>query len=240
MEPFELACLILDRSALSGDELVGAASDDERDFLDRYELLEKAGSGVSGEVFRARDRSLERIVAVKRIPCSPALGKTREAAARLRRELLALVTLAHEGIPSIYDAKWTARYVYVVMEFVAGTSLARALEERRLSLAERVAVVEEVARIVHFAHERGFVHRDLKPSNILLGSDGRPRVVDFGVAKNVDDDARLTSTGAFLGTVQFMSPEQASGRSKDVDARSDVFSLGAILFAALAGRPPFE
>jgi serine/threonine protein kinase len=237
----ELAERILARGFLAPSDLERASPaapcDDSPD--DRYELLELLGRGSSGEVWKARDRELGRLVAIKLLRLDPRRDSAEELE-RFRREALALAALRHEGIPAVFDARTSGRGARVVMELVEGPSFQRLLAEGRLPLAVRVGIVEDVARIVHFAHERGFVHRDLKPSNVVLGRDGRPRVLDFGIARQITNDSSLTQTGDILGTPGFMSPEQAMGRSREVTARSDVFSLGALLSFAVSGQLPFE
>ncbi len=207
----------------------------------RYELLELVGRGAFGEVHRARDRSMDRVVALKRVRLGR-IGPARAAdiRARFRRELQALANLRHEGIPAVFDAGVGVDSLWLVMQYVEGRTLEAVIEARDTSLVDRVRIVEEVAAILDFAHAHGFVHRDVKPSNVLVGSDGRARVVDFGLAKALDDATSVTKTGVTLGTPQYMSPEQARGESREADARSDVFALGAVLYHALGGQPPFR
>jgi len=197
----------------------------------RYELRERIGQGGAAEVFRAYDPQLRRDVAVKMLrELSP------QARARFDREATTVATLAHPGIIAVYDFGEDQGRAFLVLELLAGGTLGDFLL-RRPPLRRVVELIERIARAVHHAHERGLVHRDLKPQNILLAADGSPKVADFGLAHLMDARERITRTGTAVGTPVYMAPEQVEG-SRRIDARTDVYALGAILYEALAGRPP--
>ena len=203
-----------------------------------YELLEEIGRGGMGVVYRARQRSLGRIVAVKML-----LRRELASAADLARfqsEAEAAARLDHPGIVSVFEVGELERHPFYSMQYVEGTTLARRLAAGPIPARETATLMAQVAEAVHVAHSRGVLHRDLKPSNILIDLDGFPRVSDFGLAKRLEADASVTHTGAILGTPCYMSPEQAAGSRGDVGPASDVWSLGAILYQMLTGRPPFQ
>ncbi len=203
-----------------------------------YELLEEIDRGGMGVVYRARQLSLGRTVALKMIlgggPGSAAGGR------RLRNEAEAAARLQHPGIVAIYEVGEWQGQPFFSMEHVAGTTLAALVREHPLPAARAAHYVEAVARAVQHAHENGVLHRDLKPSNVLIGADDRPRVTDFGLARQARADDRLTATGEVLGTPNYMPPEQASDKHGPVGAASDVYALGAVLYELLTGRPPFQ
>jgi len=214
-----------------------------------YELLERIGEGGMGVVFRARQKSLGRQVALKMIQratlASPA------DVARFRAEAAAAAHLAHPQIVPVYDVGQHEGQPYFSMKYVAGTTLARKLAEGPLPPRETAELLLPICRAVAFAHDHGIIHRDLKPSNILIEATGQPLVGDFGLAKRINIDPSgagaeaqhaesLTRTGAILGTPSYMSPEQAAGSRGNVGPASDVYSLGAILYQCLTGRPPFQ
>ncbi len=195
----------------------------------RYEIVREVGRGGMGVVYEAIDTELKRRVAVKVLSLPPGAGPAfRE---RFAREALAAARLDHPGIVSVHEATEGA----IVMRFVDGAPLS---SRRDLPRERMVAFVRDAALAVHAAHERGIVHRDLKPQNLLVEGD-RVVVTDFGLAKDLGDAAALSLSGHVVGTPAYMSPEQADGRGRDVDERTDVYGLGATLFDLLAGRPPF-
>ncbi|MFM9023764.1 MAG: serine/threonine-protein kinase [Planctomycetaceae bacterium] len=203
-----------------------------------YELVEEIGRGGMGVVYRAVQKSLGRTVAVKmllrRDLASPA------DLARFRSEAEAAARLDHAGIVAIFEVGEQDGHPFYSMQFVEGTTLAKRLAAGPLPPREAAALLAQVADAVQAAHDRGVLHRDLKPSNILIDSSGAPRVSDFGLAKRLEDEISMTHTGAILGTPCYMSPEQAAGSRGDVGPTSDVWSLGAILYQMLTGRPPFR
>lgn len=212
-----------------------------------YELLREVARGGMGVVYEARQRSLNRPVALKMI-LSGQLASSEEIA-RFRREAEAAAKLEHPGIVPIFEIGTDGDQHYFTMGYVSGPSLSARLLERPLAPNEAASLIREVALAVQYAHDRGVVHRDLKPSNILLAprsdaSTGElsysPRVTDFGLANITQAEHSLTETGQILGTPSYMPPEQAAGQTREIGPPSDVYSLGAVLYACLTGRPPFQ
>ncbi|NBW96114.1 MAG: serine/threonine protein kinase [Planctomycetia bacterium] len=203
-----------------------------------YELIEEIGRGGMGVVYRANQRSLGRTVAIKMLLRRDLAS--RGDLARFRSEAEAAARLDHPGIVSIFEVGEIDGLPFYSMRYVEGTTLAKQLAAGHLPLREGAALLARVADAVQAAHDRGVLHRDLKPSNILIDTAGRPHVSDFGLAKRIGGDQSVTHTGAILGTPCYMSPEQAAGSRGEVGPASDVWSLGAILYQMLTGRPPFE
>src|SRR6516162_750080 len=198
-----------------------------------YELLEVIARGGMGVVYKARQVSLNRLVALKMI-LKGELATPRDVA-RFRAEAEAAANLNHPQIVPIYEVGEHEGQQYYAMRFIEGTSLTR---RPRADARKEAGLVATVARAVHHAHQHGILHRDLKPSNILVDPAGTPCVADFGLAKRVDADRSLTESGALVGTPRYMAPEQASGR-KDLTVAADVYSLGVVLYERLTGRTPF-
>lgn len=203
-----------------------------------YELLDEIGRGGMGVVYRAKQISLDRIVAVKMLLRGQ--WATERDEARFRAEAGAAARLSHPNIVPVYEVSEHDGYAFFSMKYVAGETLAQLLKDGALPPREVAEVMQKVAEAVEFAHQNGVLHRDLKPSNILIDEDGEPHVMDFGLAKHLSDAASLTRTGAVLGTPAYMAPEQAAGNRGQVGTASDVYSLGTILYHALTGKPPFE
>jgi serine/threonine-protein kinase len=203
--------------------------------ISHYKITAKLGEGGMGEVYLATDTSLDRQVALKFLP--DALKKDPEARERLIREAKAASRLRHNNILTIYSVEHHEGRDFIVMEYVEGKPLTESSRDAHRSIPQVLDLAIAVAEGLQKAHAAGVIHRDLKPANILIDSDGVPRLVDFGLAKVRGTD-KLTKTGSTLGTVAYMSPEQAIGQ--DIDARSDIFSFGAVLYELTTGRTPFQ
>jgi serine/threonine-protein kinase len=203
----------------------------------RYELLEGLGSGSFGQVWKARDRDLERLVAVKiphRLPVEEAETE------RFFREARAAAQLRHPGIVSVHDVNCDHNVAYIVSDFVQAASLDEWLQARSLTPIQAARLIIKLAEAMDYAHQQGVIHRDLKPSNILIDGEGEPHIADFGLAKRETTDVTMTVEGQVLGTPAYMSPQQASGQGHKVDGRTDIYSLGVILFQLLTGELPFR
>ena len=206
--------------------------------FDDYELLEEVGRGGMGIVYRARQKSLDRVVAVKMLLRRDLA--TAADLARFRSEAEAAARLDHPGIVSIFEVGECGGHPFYSMRFIEGTTLAKRLASGGVPPREAATILARVAEAVDAAHRGGVLHRDLKPSNILIDAAGKPHVSDFGLAKRIEAGQDVTHTGAILGTPCYMSPEQAAGSRGDVGPTSDVWSLGAMLYQTLTGRPPFQ
>ena len=185
--------------------------------LGKFELLEQLGVGSFGTVYKARDTELDRIVAVK-VPRSGSLPKA-EDMDRFLREAKCAAQLKHPGIVALYDAGTIDSTCCLVSEFIQGATLAERLSAKRFSFRQAAELIAEVADALSYAHQHGVVHRDLKPSNIMLDLEGRPHLMDFGLAKRAADEITLTLEGQVLGTPAYMLPEQAKGEVRRVDAQ---------------------
>ena len=203
-----------------------------------YELLEEIARGGMGVVYRARQSSLGRIVALKMILAGPFASK--QIIQRFRGEVAAAALLQHPNIVAIHDVGLHDGQHYFSMDYIEGQNLSQLVGTRPLPPAKAARYVKLIAEAIHYAHQQGILHRDLKPSNVLVDASDQPRITDFGLAKRLEGDSSITGTGQMLGSPNFMPPEQASSQRGKVGRSSDVYGLGAILYHLLTARPPFQ
>src|ERR1044072_4130184 len=220
--------------------------------LGRYQIRSLLGAGGMGEVYLAQDTSLNRKVALKVLPTD--LASNQDRMRRFKQEATAAASLNHPNIAHIYEVGEANGFNFIAMEYVDGTTLRDKIHNEDEDLSKLLRVLQHVAEGLAKAHDAGIVHRDLKPDNIMITSDGHAKVLDFGLAKLVEQPTITDSVpsgeeptilqqhstpGLILGTLGYMSPEQAQGKTKQVDHRSDIFSFGCILFEAITGQRPF-
>jgi serine/threonine protein kinase len=206
--------------------------------VDGYEIVGELGRGGMGVVYRARHVLLNRPCVLKMILAGDFADA--RAVARFRVEAEAEARLQHPNIVQIYHIGEVAGRPFFELEYIEGGSLDRRLDGTPWTPRRAAGLVEALARGIAEAHRHEIVHRDLKPGNVLLAADGTPKITDFGLAKSLAGDSGLTQTGAILGSPDYMAPEQAEGRTKEVGPLADVYALGAILYELLTGRPPFR
>ena len=215
--------------------------------LDHYRIQSKLGEGGMGVVYKARDTHLGRTVAIKVLPPEKVADLGRKH--RFAHEARAASALNHSNIVTTYDIRSQGGTDFIVMEYIEGQTLQKLIPPKGIRSVHALKYATQIADALAQAHSAGIIHRDLKPSNIMVTDEGRVKVLDFGVAKLLEpvDSSRddttqtartLTETGAVLGTAAYMSPEQAEGRN--IDARSDIFSFGSVLYEMLCGEPPFQ
>jgi serine/threonine-protein kinase len=219
----------LSKKAERAAELLGELGD--------YELLEEIGRGGQGVVFRARQKSLNRIVALKVIGLGQWASKAHLK--RFRREAEAAASLEHPGIVPIHEVGERDGSCYFSMKFIEGGQLDEIVRRQPMPIRQAAELIAKVARTVHYAHEHGILHRDIKPGNILLDAKGEPHLTDFGLARLVESESTVTRTLEVLGTPSYMAPEQAVGNNAALTAATDVYGLGAVLYQLLTGHPPF-
>lgn len=212
------------------DELVGKT-------LGKYRILNRIGAGGMGTVYEGRHETLEQKVAVKVL--APQLAMSEDAVRRFLQEGRFVARLRHNGIVTVYDLGEEDGVNYLAMEFVEGKPLSALIERwGKVKPVRALDITRQVADALAIAHEQSVVHRDIKPDNIMVNQAGKVKVMDFGIAKEIDTGHALTMEGASVGTLLYMSPEQCKGAS--VDGRSDIFSLGVVLFESLTGRLPYS
>ena len=206
--------------------------------LGRYEVLGELGQGAMGIVYKAKDPLIDRVVAIKTINLGLALDEKEEYEGRFYQEAKAAGRLNHPNIVTIYDVGKSGDVAYIAMEFLQGRELRDIMNDGGLLPVDQVLdIVAQVAQGLAYAHEHGIVHRDVKPSNIMVVRDGHAKITDFGIARMASSAVR-TQTGMVLGSPKYMSPEQVMG--KEIDQRSDIFSLGVMLYEMLTGQAPFN
>ena len=219
-----------------------AASGQREDQTDEgfadYKIIKEIARGGMGVVYQARDKRLNRIVALKMIRSGQfAHGEEIE---RFKSEAEAAAKLDHPGIVPIYEIGDHDGNPYFTMGFIEGENLQGITADGPLEPEQAARIVVDVAKAVAYAHQKGVIHRDLKPANVLMDAGGNPKVTDFGLAKQMGTNSELTGTGQILGTPGYMPPEQAAGNTNQVDERADVYAVGAILYYLLVNRPPFQ
>ena len=205
--------------------------------LGHFKLVEQVGMGACGAVWKAYDMELDRTVAIK-IPRAGLLTKQQQD--YFFREARSAAQLRHPNIVPVYEAGREGETLYIVSEFVRGVTLADWLTERRPTNREASELCSTIADALHHAHKQGVIHRDLKPANIMIDDEGQPHLMDFGLARRDVGEITMTIDGQVLGTPAYMSPEQAQGEGHDADCRSDVYSVGVVLYQLLTGELPFR
>lgn len=205
--------------------------------ISNYRIIEKIGEGGMGIVYLAEHITLKRKAAIKAL--NPFLSQNEQIKARFVNEAVTLSQLNHPSIVSLYDFTTQNNQLFLIMEYADGHTLSEIIEKNgALQEIYAINIFKDILNGFFYAHSKGIVHRDIKPSNIIIESNGNPKILDFGIAKILASDARITKTGMKLGSVVYMSPEQILG--KEIDGRTDIFSLGVTLFEMLTGKLPFD
>jgi WD40 repeat protein/serine/threonine protein kinase len=228
----------LPQSEIAQATVAGASAMPSVKYFGDYELLSEIARGGMGVVYKARQVNLNRLVALKMILAGQFASD--EDVKRFYTEAEAAAALEHPGIVPIFEIGQQNDQHFFSMGFVDGGSLADKLKDGPLPSKEAASYTKKVAEAIAYAHSKGVIHRDLKPANILLDRKREPKVTDFGLARRTESNSDLTRTGAVMGTPSYMPPEQAAGRTDQVGPLADVYSLGAILYCLLTGRPPFQ
>ncbi len=218
-----------------GDAPVG--SDISQRSLGDYEILDEISRGAMGVVYKARHKTLGRVVALKVMIAGEHASP--DQVVRFEKEARAAAKLRHRNIVPIYDIGIEDGKRFFTMDFVEGTPLDALIARKKLTPRHALEIAAELGDALAYAHARGVIHRDIKPGNIMIDSSGQPQIMDFGLAKQIDSDTKFTKTGTTIGTPSYMSPEQARGENTKIDHRSDVYSLGAVMHEMLTGKPPF-
>lgn len=229
---------LLNPDALAGHEAATLAAGDKIGYFGDYVLLDEIARGASGVVFRARQVSLDRVVALKMLRDRPLLTSEADIQ-RLRAEAAAAASLDHPNIVPIHEVGVHEGQPYFSMKLIEGGTLQFRMAEYHQDIRKAVALIAKVSRAVHAAHAAGILHRDLKPGNILLDAAGEPHITDFGLARRMGADSGLTLSGQIMGTPHYMAPEQARGETRQLTPGADIYSLGAMLYELLAGRHVF-
>src|SRR6266511_3380076 len=225
-----------DRASASQDKTTAQAAELLGEFGD-YELLEEIGRGGQGVVFRARQKSLNRTVALKVIGLGQWASKAHLK--RFRREAEAAASLEHPGIVPIHEVGERDGSCYFSMKLIEGGQLDEIAKREPIPIRHAAELIAKLARTVSYAHEHGILHRDIKPGNILLDAEGEPHLTDFGLARLAETESTVTRTMEVLGTPSYMAPEQAVGNNAAVTSATDIYGLGAVLYQLLTGHPPF-
>lgn len=208
-----------------------------QDSIKHYKILEKIGQGGMGVVYKAQDTKIKRLVAIKAM-LQKAGGDDRSLK-RFQREIEISSSLVHPNIVRIYDFDMINATPYLVMQYIEGEPLLKYCMKRDISLHKKLCLVVQIASALDLAHKNNILHRDIKPSNIIVDKNGNAFLMDFGLAKSTEiEDKSLTRSGEVLGTPQYMAPEQAKGLKRELDIRTDIYELGAVLYHLLTGNPP--